>query len=289
MATKRAQPKKRAQATSTAGARGKTTSSKRSKPKRAPKHRPLRVVYDVDGPRVRLGIGWFVLVVAALVGGRWTIALLYSTTAAIAALQTARTWRHAHREPHRLTAGVAAAAIGMAGTVTTGLVGVAILATVAAALFFAFAQQSRDRRVDPIVNASYTIRCALFPGFAAACIAICGRFDFGAVVGLVLIVSAYETGDYLVGSGASNPFEGPIAGIIAVLVTTFAIGALDIEPFQFPQAFVFAGLASVLCPGGQLVASAVLPSNAAPASALRRLDSLLLLAPAWAFVVGLVV
>ena len=74
-----------------------------------------------------------------------------------------------------------------------------------------------------------------------------------------------------------------------MVVTTFAVGALDIKPFQFPQAFVFGALASVLCPAGQLVASAVLPSNAAPASALRRLDSLLLLAPAWAFVVGLLV
>jgi hypothetical protein len=288
MATKRAQASKRAQ-TSNAGSRGKHKSGKGSKPNRAAKYRPLRVVYDVDGPRVRLGIGWFALVVLALVGGRWTVALLYSITASVAALQTARTWRHVRRGPHRLTAGVGAAAIGMAGTVTTGLVGVAILATVAAALLFAFAERTRDPRVEPIVNASYTVRCALFPGFAAACVAICARFEFGAVVGLVLIVSAYEVGDYLVGSGASNPLEGPIAGVVAVLVTTVAIGALDISPFQFPQAFVFAALAGVLCPAGPLVASAVLPSNAAPASALRRLDSLLLLAPAWAFVVGLVV
>jgi len=53
-------------------------------------------------------------------------------------------------------------------------------------------------------------------------------------------------------------------------------------------AFAFGALAAVLCPAGQLVASAVLPSAGAPASALRRIDSLLLLAPAWAYVVGLV-
>jgi hypothetical protein len=177
----------------------------------------------------------------------------------------------------------------MAGAVSTGLVGLAILATVAASLVIAYNARASELVARTIVDASYTVRCALFPGFAAACVAICARFEFGAVVGLVLIVSAYETGDYLVGSGASNPYEGPIAGVIAAVVTTFAVSALDIKPFQFPEAFVFAGLASVLCPAGQLVASAVLPSNAAPASALRRLDSLLLLAPAWAFVVGLVV
>jgi hypothetical protein len=255
----------------------------------ANRRRRLRVVYDVNGPHVRLGIGWFALELLALIGGRWTVALLFSLTAVIAALQTARTWRHVRRHPHRITAGVGAGAIGMAGAVTTGLVGLAILATVAAALVIAYGERTRNPRVDPILNASYTIRCALFAGFAAACVAICARFEFGAVVALVFIVAAYETGDYLVGSGAGNPFEGPIAGATAVLVTTFAIGALDIKPFEFPRAFVFGGLAMVLCPAGQLVASAVLPSAAAPASALRRLDSLILLAPAWAFAVGLVV
>jgi hypothetical protein len=247
----------------------------------------LRVVYDVDGPRVRLGVGWFGLCLLALIGGRWTLALLYSLTAAVAALQTAKTWRHVRRHPHRVTAGVGAGAIGMAGAVTTGLVGAAILATVGAALFVAFSERARNPRLDPVLTASYTIRCALFPGFAAACVAICARFEFGAVVGLVLIVSAYEVGDFLVGSGASNPFEGPIAGATAIVVTSFAVGALDIEPFAFPRAFLFAVLAIVLCPAGQLAASAVLPSAAAPASALRRLDSLILLAPAWAFAVGL--
>jgi hypothetical protein len=280
---------KRAPATSDVGNRRARRITKRSRPKRAALHRRLRVVYDVQGPRVRLGVGWFVLELFALLGGHWTVAFLYAITAAIAALQTAKAWHHVRRYPHQVTAGTGAAAIGMAGAVTTGLVGVAILGTVIAALVIAYSERGGDLRVDAVVDASYTIRCALFSGFAAACVAICARFEFGAVVGLVLIVSAYETGDYLVGSGASNPFEGPIAGITAVLVTTFAIGALDIKPFQFPEAFVFGALAAGLCPAGQLVASAVLPSNAAPASALRRLDSLLLLAPAWALVVGLVV
>ncbi|HEX2381813.1 MAG TPA: hypothetical protein VHI95_04195 [Acidimicrobiales bacterium] len=262
--------------------------AKRAVPERAAGRR-LRVVYDVDGPRVRLGVGWFLLNLFALIGGRWTVALLYAITAAIAALQTAKTWRHLRRRPHRVTAGVGAGAIGMAGAMTTGLVGLAILATVGVALFIGYAERTRNPRLDPILDASYTVRCALFPGFAAACMAICARFEFGAVVGLIFVVAAYETGDYLVGSGASNPFEGPIAGATAIVVTTFAFGALDIEPFAFPRAFFFAALAALLCPAGQLVASAVLPSAAAPASALRRLDSLLLLAPAWAWVVGLLV
>ena len=185
-------------------------------------------------------------------------------------------------------AGVGAAVIALAGAFSTPAVGAVILLVVCASLLVAYRERTGNPRAEPILDASFTVRCALFPGFAAACVAISARFEFGSVVGLILIVAAYETGDYLVGSGAGNPFEGPIAGAAAILVTTFAVTALGITPFEFPRAFAFGALAAVLCPAGQLVASAVLPSAGAPASALRRIDSLLLLAPAWAYVVGLV-
>jgi hypothetical protein len=255
----------------------------------AARRRRLRVVYDIDGPRVRLGVAWFLLALVALAFGRWAVTVLYSLTAAAAALQSAKAWRHVRQRPHRIVAGAGALVIGLAGGITTGLVGAAILAMVAAALVVAFVERTTNPRNDPILDASFTVRCALFPGFAAACLAIAARFEYGSVVGLVFIVSAYETGDYIVGSGSSNPLEGPIAGATAVAVTTFAVAALAIEPFGFPHAFLFAALAAVLCPAGQLVASAILPSAGAPASALRRIDSLLLLAPAWAFTVGLLI
>jgi len=43
----------------------------------------------------------------------------------------------------------------------------------------------------------------------------------------------------------------------------------------------------VFAPMGQLLASALLPTAKSPASALRRLDSLLLAAPVWCFGIGL--
>jgi hypothetical protein len=51
--------------------------------------------------------------------------------------------------------------------------------------------------------------------------------------------------------------------------------------------FVFGGFAALLCPLGQIAASAVLPRAEVRAPALRRLDSLLLLGPAWPILVGL--
>jgi hypothetical protein len=43
----------------------------------------------------------------------------------------------------------------------------------------------------------------------------------------------------------------------------------------------FGALAAGLCPIGQLLGSAILPRSDARASALRRIDSLLVLGPAW--------
>jgi len=46
-------------------------------------------------------------------------------------------------------------------------------------------------------------------------------------------------------------------------------------------------LATVCCPIGQLVGSALLPDPDSPAPALRRIDSFLVLGPLWAYLLGL--
>jgi|SRR5581483_9296497 len=253
-------------------------------PLRAHRYRP---VYDVDGPRVRLGLLWFAVELAAIASGRLGVGVLLAATAGVAALQTARAWRVRGARPHRAAAGACAAAIGISGVVSPPVAGAAILVTVAVALFLSSARAARDPRANPVVDASFTVRCALFAGFAAASVSLAAHLEFGAAVGLLFVVGAYETGDYLVGSGAASPFEGPVAGATAIVVVTFALTALGIKPFELPGSFGYAALAALLCPAGQLTASAVLPSADAAASALRRLDSLLLLAPVWALVVSL--
>ena len=70
-------------------------------------------------------------------------------------------------------------------------------------------------------------------------------------------------------------------------VVTFVVAELQIPPFEGNDAWVFGGLAAVACPAGQLLASALLPSPRSYAPALRRIDSLLVLAPLWAWLVGL--
>ena len=279
----------------------RAAAAKKKQKKQAPRSRRadrrrfrrVAVVYDVDGPRVRLGILWFFLVLVALVGGVIGLVVLFAPTAAVAAMQTSRCIRTASTaatspRPDRAVAGGGAALLVIAGAVTTGMVGIAILVLVAAAVYVAWSDttaRGRARR-SPIVDAAATIRAALFPGFAAACVIITARFELGSAVALLFVVAAYETGDYLIGSGAGNPYEGPVAGATAIVVVTFAITAAGVKPLAFPSSFVLGAIACVLCPIGQLLASLVLPSPTSPASALRRLDSLLVLAPAWAIATG---
>lgn len=276
---------KRRAAASAASSRTRSERRPAARPRR--NRRRLAVVYDIEGPRVRLGILWFGLSLVAMLAGVPGLALLYGLTAAVAALQTARCLRKQGARPDRAVAGLGVLAMVAAASFTTGALGIAILALVVAAVHAARSEAARNKRPrNWVIDASATVRCALFPGMAASFLVVAARFELGAAIALVLIVSAYETGDYIVGSGSPNRFEGPVAGAIAILVVTFAVTAAGIKPLDFPSSFVMGGLACVLCPFGQLLASAVLPSADAPASALRRIDSLLLLAPAWALGVG---
>ncbi|HEX7133971.1 MAG TPA: hypothetical protein VF228_15450, partial [Iamia sp.] len=60
-----------------------------------------------------------------------------------------------------------------------------------------------------------------------------------------------------------------------------AIAVLGIPPFEGTPVYTFAAIAAVVCPLGQLAASAILPAADAHAPTVRRLDTLLLLAPIW--------
>ena len=243
------------------------------------------VVYDTSGPRVRLGILWFGLLAGACalqVFGRGVVALglLFTVVVVVAGLQTAGCWLAVGAHPHQAVAGSVAGIATVVAIANTALVGVAVLALVVAALAAAVLERTTQR--DPVVDAGDTVRCALFAVLGGASPILIARHEVGAVITLLALVSIYEMGDYLVGSGSANPIEGPLAGILGVAALTFALSVAVPPPFvNARQVFTFGVLVAVLAPVGQMVASAVLPRSGAPAPALRRLDSLIVVGPVW--------
>ena len=233
----------------------------------------------VDGPHGRLGLLWFVVAVVACSLGTVPTGLLFGGPAAVAALQTSVAWRQAGHGDDRFVAGGAALAVGLAAIVGAGLAGLAMIAGVAVSLFSAVVAPDRDEPV--MARAGRTVRTWALPGLAAASVVAIARVDVAALVILLVLVSGYEVGDYLVGTGANGFVEGPIAGMAAVLVLTFAEAVFQLGPFDARAAWVFGGLVAVLAPLGAPLASALAPAATAKVPALRRLDAWLLVAPVW--------
>lgn len=237
------------------------------------------IVYDIDGPRVRLGVAWFLLCAVCLYIGLVPLAVLFAVVAALAAAQAATVLRTRWRRPDRVAAGLVGAVVPLAAAAGTALAGVALV--IGAIGVVAAAGARPVKGTDPIVDAGAVMRASLAPALAAAAVVMLYRVDIGAAVAIVLMISSYEFGDFLVGTGASNPVEGPTAGILAMLVTTAALAVAGAPPFEGASIWFFGVLAALLAPAGQVLASAILPRAGAPARALRRLDSYLLVAPVW--------
>ena len=225
-----------------------------------------------DVPHARLGSLWFIVACAACALGTLSVAILFSAVAAVAAMQTVRAWSGTGRRAAPVLGGVAAAVVPI--TAVAGPIGFIAGVVAASALLIIGGVVLRS-------NVAVGLRSAILPAIAAGSVVLIGRTDIGALVVLLVLVSAYEVGDYLMGSEANSVFEGPLSGIAAVLVVTFAEAVFQFGPFDSRAGWVFGGLVAVLAPLGAPLASALAPSAVLAGPALRRLDVWFVVAPLW--------
>ncbi len=241
--------------------------------------RRLAVPRPIDGPKVTLGVLW---VLSLFVAARWSgdlAVVVLTPVAALAGLQTAHRWTH-HEPCDRWAVALTAAVLAASALFGVVALGAAVLAGTLALVLYALALPL-PRGANRIRFAELSILCALPAGLAAGSLLALARDLPEAFVGLVLLVSAYEAGDFLIGSGAGNSFEGPVAGLVMLGLVAAGLYLVLPAPFTIADLPWFAGLAAVGAPLGQFAASALLPSGEDPAPALRRLDSYLLVAPLW--------
>ena len=234
------------------------------------------------GREVRFGILWFVGFIVCAFVGPIAVALLIGSLSSVAALQSVAAWKQARSEVDRQVAAVTPLAAALAALVGVGLSGFVLLFGVVAAVVLALA--APRRRSGVIARAGVTVRCMLLPTITAVAVVSMARTSMSGLLVLLVLVSAYEAGNHLIGTDAGSVFEGPIAGIIAVVVLTFTEATFQFGPFSSHSAWVLGALAAVTAPLGAPLAAAMVPRAQDVGAALRRLDTWFVVAPAWCWV-----
>lgn len=234
---------------------------------------------------------WFVVVFAGLAIGRALgdfplVGVVYAAVAAVAAGQVVEVWAGARARLLQWCAMAIAAVIGLAASMGAAVLGGALVGGVLVGLLAGASQLFVRKPVLPA--AALILQASLPTGLVAASVVLTMRYEIGAGVILLAMVMAFDLGDFLIGSGAGSLAEGPIAGGLMIVLVAAVAAIIGAPPFNGALVWVFAVGAMVLCPLGQVVASWLLPDATTRAPALRRLDSLLVLGPIWAFTAGLV-
>jgi len=241
----------------------------------------LALVPDVRGPHARMALAWAVVTVTAAAVGRFELAAWLGAVALVAGGQVVRSWR---TRPVRPTApvvvfGAAAVPLGAAfGTVGLAVAaGLVVVAALVAPLVVARAPRRRSRE-----NPGLTLAFALGLGMAAAAPVIARQRGLLPALVLLTLVGVYDASAFVVGAGASNVWEGPLAGVAFVAAVTLLVAGVFVPPFTGVSPWVLGAVVAVLAPFGPVVGSLLLGDRDRPAQALRRLDSLLVAGPVWA-------
>ncbi|HEX2700984.1 MAG TPA: hypothetical protein VHM89_12350 [Acidimicrobiales bacterium] len=235
----------------------------------------------VVGPHARLGLVWYMGSLAALAAGRPGLAALLAPTAGLAALQAVRSRRTRPRPSAPVAAAGAALLVvaAAAGPAAMGVVALVVVGTVVAAVAV-----GGSGKVEPVV----TLVAAGVVGLAAASPVLLLARGIVPVFVLLTFAAVHDASVYVVGTGATSAWEGPAAGAASIAAVTLAVAAVLVPPFRGATPWVLGGLAVVLAPLGPYAASALMGDRRANVPALRRIDSLLVLAPVWCLVAVLV-
>ena len=240
---------------------------------------PLAVVHKDTRPHGRLGLAWATVTVGLAVLGPTWIAAWMAVAAFIAGAQTCLVWRKRGERPLSLVAAVTAAALPVAASFDLG----AMTAAVVAGILVSLVARLRAPTIAPSRDVALTLAVAVPIGLAAAAPVLVRHTGIAAALLLLAIVCVYDASAYLVGTGASSAWEGPAAGVAALIPLTILAEVVLIPPFSGGEPLLLGLLAAALAPAGPVAGSALLGDRAAHAPALRRLDSLLLVGPLWAW------
>jgi MoaD family protein len=257
---------------------GPDRNGERAKAAQPVQREPLAVVPDTEKPHVRLGLAWAVVTVAAVAAGRVPLGLWMAALAGVAAVQVTKVWMARSERPVSYLAVAGAAALPLAAIGGLETVNILIVVVFVTLMLARVGNVTRA----PSRDVALTLMILLPIGLAAASPVLLRGLGIAAPLALIAFAAFHDVGAYLVGTGAANDWEGPVAGVAAIVCVTLFVAVL-VPSFRGGAPFLLGLVAAVLAPLGPLAASVILGDRAASAPALRRLDSLLLLGPVGAW------
>ncbi|HEY2333232.1 MAG TPA: hypothetical protein VGH94_15040, partial [Acidimicrobiales bacterium] len=240
---------------------------------------PLFVVPDIGGPKIRLGVLWFAVAAGAAAWSRPALAVVMAVAAAAAADEVVRIHLGARR-----WAVVAAGALLPLGAVA-GAAGL-LTAAAGACVLLALVRMFSPGPGPAVDELGIGLLASLALGLAASAPVLVSGLGLAAGLTMVVLVCAYEVGDFVVGSGAWARWEGPMAGMVAVGVCAFAAWTLNVAPLGQDGVAWLAATIALLGPLGPPTGSVLLGSATVPGRYVRRLDTLLVAGPVAAYVVA---
>lgn len=228
---------------------------------------------ESDGPRIRLGIAYGLAAAVLTIVGGAALAIGAAAVGATAATQTARSW--GALRPVRYLAFVGGALIPL--TALGGRLGIAagVVATLVAALVLAGPGGG---------DLSVVGRVALMPivcGVAAGAPVALRSDGLAGVAVLLACALLYDATVFVMGADAKWRWEGVVPGLVGIVAVMLFAAAVLVPPFRGGAPWIFGGLALVTLPAGAVVGSVLRGPEPRPVPALRRIDSLLVFAPAW--------
>lgn len=230
---------------------------------------------DIDGPRVRLGLVWGAVTLVLAASTSVGFALLLAGAAMAAAGQTCVSWKSHPVRPWRPVAVIGAALVPLAALAGWLGAAVVVVGVIAAALV--------GERAFGNGDAARTAATALGFGLPmASLVLVRGQVSVVAVLVALLGVHLWDASAFIVGSGASNRWEGPLAATATTAALGLLVAAVLVPPFRGWSPLAFAVVIALATPAGRYLGSYLLGDPRRSAPVVRRVDGLLVAAPAWA-------
>jgi sulfur-carrier protein len=239
----------------------------------------LAVVHQSVRPHGRLGMLWAAVTAGAVVAGTGWLAAWFAVGGLVAASQVCRVWVRRGERPLPAFAAAAAAALPLTAAAGIQSVNAAIVATVVLTLVARMFFPTRA----PLRDVGLTLLIGVSIGLAVAAPVLLRHVSLTATFFLLGCAAVYDAGAYLVGTGASSAWEGPVAGVAALIPVTMLAAVVFVPPFSGAEPLLLGALAAALAPIGPVAGSVLLGDRTSNAPGLRRLDSLLILGPIWAW------